>query len=260
MSKRELRKVCEDLAKKQGISFDRKQFNADYKPSFDEEKSSGPIKPLALGALGLSFIPISALADDPAPIVEKAKEEKKPIKFLTGTYYQALKGNSSVRFEGGSNDLPLGLETYGLLDLKSDSKKPGVESVSGEFRLSKKMSKELSLSTRSTVMSGAKDITRLGLKYSPRMKNGDMLNVEFYPLETDGKQTVYVYGMKKLKGGKFFVDLLFKGTLDDFQKMEKIYGEIGCGMKVGENFEIVGQGRFASGGYKAILVGGRYSF
>ncbi len=46
----------------------------------------------------------------------------------------------------------------------------------------------------------------------------------------------------------------------DFYRSKKIYSEIGCGMDLGGGLELVAQGRLATGGYKALLLGGRYSF
>jgi len=253
LNKRELRKICRNFG------MGKREFNKLYKSIYNETEVQKHRKAAVIGTTAaLSLIPSVALADDPPPIVEKVKEEKRSIDFLTGTYYQALLGNSFFRLEAGSKNLPLGLEAYGLLDLESESKKPEFEKFSGDLRLTKNICKNLKLSERSTVASGMKDVMRLGLKYLPKMKNGDVLTVEFYPIENDGKQTLYVYGMKKLANGKFSVDLTYKGTFDDFS-FKKYFCEIGCGATVAKGIEAVAQGRFGTGGYRAFVVGARYS-
>ncbi|NIO23281.1 MAG: hypothetical protein GTN38_04620 [Candidatus Aenigmarchaeota archaeon] len=253
MSKRKWKKVFRDM----GVS--KKEFKEAWRDVQEEKYTSGRFgKAAVIGTLaGLSLTPSLALAENPPAEVEKVEEGSS--KFLTGTYYQGIEGPSTFRFEGSSDGLPLGMEAYGLLDLDSDEKKFDVDGVFGEFSLSKDVYKGLSASARSVVASGMEDIAMLGMKYSPVMKIFDVLTVEFYPLQTDGKQTVYVYAMKKLADGKFFVDVLFKGKLDDY-KPDIIRTEIGCGMDVGKGFQIVGQYRSETGGYKALLLGGRYSF
>ncbi len=257
MSKRKLKKVFKDM----GAS--RKEFEEAWRDVYGKEDSELTRKAAVGSLVGLSILPSLALADSPPAEVEKVKEEKKEekkvSKFFTGTYYQGIKGPSIARFEGGSDGLPMGLEAYGLLDLESDDKKPGLETVFGEFRLSKKLYKDLRLSTRSIVSSEFKDILMLGLRYSPKIKDGDVLMIEYYPLRTEENQMLYVYVMKKLADGKFFVDIFLKGTMD-FYRSKKIYSEIGCGMDLGGGLELVAQGRLATGGYKALLLGGRYSF
>lgn len=254
LNKRELRKICKDE-----FGVNRRKFNQLYKSIYSGKGTRNHRKSAVIGTtVALSFIPSVALADDPPPIVEKVKEEKRTVDFLSGTYYQALWGNSFFRLESGSKNLPLGLETYGLLDLESESKKPEFEKFYGDLRLTKNICKNLRLSERSTVASGMKDVVRLGLKYLPKMKNGDVLTVEFYPIESDGKQTLYVYGMKKLANGKFSMDITYKGTFDDFS-FKKYFCEIGCGATVAKGLEAVAQGRFGTGGYRAFVVGARYS-
>jgi len=187
------------------------------------------------------------------------KHRRKVSNSFTAAYYQAIKGTSVARFEGSSNALPLDLKVYGIIDLESKSKKPDFESFFGDFKLWEEIYRGLSVSTRSSVISGKRDIARLGLRYAREFKKGDEFSAEFYPLETDERQTVYVYGMKKLKGGKFFIDALFKGTLDDFKTLERFYSEIGCGVSIIKRLEGVVQLRLASNDYIALLMGLRYT-
>lgn len=261
LSKRQWRKVFRDM----GVG--REKFNRVYE-EVRRKKEPATAGKAAVGSLvGMSLLPGLAVAGNPPAEVEVVQEENKKekeevSKFLTGTYYQGIRGPSSIRFEGFSNGLPLDLEAYGFLDLECKDKGPDFETLLGQFRLSKKLYKDIDVSSRAVVKSDMEDVAALGLKYEPEMKDGDVLSVEFYPVETDGKQNVYVYGLKKLGKGRFFVDLYFEGTLDDF-KPESFYAELGCGLdpgKVGKGLQAVAQGRFASGNYKAFVIGGRYAF
>jgi hypothetical protein len=216
------------------------------------------------GLLGTPLSHALAQTENPPPQTEKADVDvkvpklppKKEIsKFLNLTYYQGLKGNSSVRFEGSTNDLPAGLEAYGFLDLESGGKKPGFDNFFGEFRMSRTLLRDIGLAARAAVGGEEKDIARLGVKYSPKLKNGDVLNLEFYPLGTDRKAYVVFYGKKNLKKGRLYADLLFKETFNS-----GFYSEIGSGVRLGKRFELNGQGRFASDNYRAVVVGGRYKF
>jgi hypothetical protein len=194
--------------------------------------------------------------------LEKDQQEpgKKGVsRSLTATYYQGVIGDSVIRLEGSSNALPLDLELYSLLDLESISKKPDFETFFGELRLAKKIYKDLRLATRLTSISKKEDIARMGLRYAHVFNRGDAFSAEFYPVQTDGRQTLFLYGIKRMNGGKFFTDLYFKGVLDDFNKLERFYSEIGCGVSIVKRLEGVVQLRVASKNYKALLMGLRYA-
>lgn len=192
--------------------------------------------------------------------------EKKASKSLTAAYYQGIIGDTSViRVEGSSNDLIPHIEVYGVVDLESKSKGkwpdwPNFETFFGELKLSKEIIKDLRLTTRLTSASDMEDIARLGLRYAHAFEGGDAISAEFYPLQTDGKQTLFLYGIKKMNDGRFFADLYVKRVLNDFKKLERYYSEIGCGVRIVKKLEGLVQVRLASNDYFALLAGLRCIF
>ena len=145
--------------------------------------------------------------------------------------YFDSRGMPTTSLTLSASQLPLKTDFFGFVDVygKKNSLE-GADSVYGEFKLSRKVVKYISVAVEhNRDFLKPFGVTRLGLSYEPPMVKDGFVGLTLYPWATqrDGAQAV-LYGRKNFKKGDYYIE----GFLDYNFKPDNVVSEIQLGRRL----------------------------
>ncbi|MEK6825468.1 MAG: hypothetical protein AABY00_01645, partial [Nanoarchaeota archaeon] len=125
--------------------------------------------------------------------------------------YFDSRGMPTTSLTLSASKLPLKTDFFGFIDAYGGEKAKGLESVYGEFKLSRKVFGDIGVAVEHNQdFLKPFGVTRLGLSYEPRIVKDGFVGMTLYPFATehDGAQVV-LYGRKNFREGKYYVEGFF---------------------------------------------------